>query len=180
MKFRTRVQSVRNQLTDLKTDKVYHQEYLVRWKNYDKSHDSWVSKADISDDCIHQFNGVQIDTAAKMLAKVPVGRHPSSAGYAMSKMMSSMVKQKIVLKDGLHSPKKPSTNKQTKIVRTKDLLNSREPNQQNKATSKFTSPTTSCQTSDTLNIHTSIHPSKPRKFDSTTVTSLNNFVKNWI
>ena len=30
LKLRTRVQSVRNQLTDLKTDKVYHQEYLVR------------------------------------------------------------------------------------------------------------------------------------------------------
>ena len=91
-------------------------------KNYDKSHDIWVSKEDISDDCIHQFNVVQIDTAAKILAKVPVGCHPSSTGYAMSKMMSSMVKQKIVLKDGLHSPKKPSTNKLKKVSEQKAFL----------------------------------------------------------
>ena len=94
LKLRTRVQMVKNSLTDFKTNKVFHQEYLVRWSYYN-SHDIWVSKVDISDDCIHQFNGVQIDTAAKILAKVPAGRHPSSAGYAMSKMMSSMVKQKI-------------------------------------------------------------------------------------
>ena len=165
LKLRTRVQFVRNLLTGLKTDKVFHQEYLVRWKNYDNSHDSWVSKEDISDDCIHQFNGVQIDTAAKMLAKVPVGRHPSSAGYAMSKMMSSMVKQTIVLKDGFHSPKKPSTNKLKQIVRTKDVPNSIESIQKIKATSTYRSPTTNCQTSDTVKIPSSIHVLKPRKFD---------------
>ena len=86
---------VKISLTGLKTDKVFHQEYLIRWKNYDNSHDTWVRKLDISTDCINQFNGVQIDTASKMLEKVPVGHHPSSVAYAMSKMMSSMVKQKI-------------------------------------------------------------------------------------
>ena len=58
LKLRTRVQSVRNSLTGLKADNIFYQEYLVRWKNYDKSHDIWVSKEDISDDNIHQFNGV--------------------------------------------------------------------------------------------------------------------------
>ena len=83
-----------NSLTGLKTGKLFHQEYLVQQKNYDKSHITWVNKVDISDDYIHQFNEVQIDTAANILAKNSVGRHTPSTGYAISKMMSSMVKQK--------------------------------------------------------------------------------------
>ena len=55
-----------------------------------------------------------IDAASKILAIIPVGLHPSSPGCAMAQAMTTMVQQKIILKDGW-SMHKHSNKKQTPV-----------------------------------------------------------------
>ena len=113
--FRQRVELVRDPVTGCKTMEKIVPEYLVRWKGYNDSHDLWVKKEDITKDCVDEFNGTTITSAAEMLATVPVALHISSPGYAMAKSMSAMMKQKIILKDGVHAPKR------SKISATKSV-----------------------------------------------------------
>ena len=63
-----------------------------------------------------------------MLATVPIGLYPSSPGYSMAQTMSSMVKQKIILKGGIKLPrstakKQETESKQTSITRDTITLN---------------------------------------------------------
>jgi len=53
-----------------------------------------------------------------MLATAPVAMHPSSPGYAMAKRMSAMMKQKIILKDGGHTPKRSRIGATKSIIST--------------------------------------------------------------
>ena len=62
-------------------------------------------KEDISDYCIREFNLIPIDAASSMLATVPIGLHPSLPGYTMAQLMPTMVKQKVILKDGIKMPR---------------------------------------------------------------------------
>ena len=104
--FRNKVEFVRDPATGLKKLERLVPEYLVHWKGYNNSHNLWVKKEDITKDCVDEFNGRTISSASEMLATVPVALHPSSPGYAMAKKMSSMMKQKVILKDGVHAPKR--------------------------------------------------------------------------
>ena len=109
--FRQRVELVRDPVTGRKNMEKIVPEYLVCWKGYNASHDLWVKKEDITKDCVSEFNGITITSAAEMLATFPVALHPSSPGYAMAKSMSAMIKQKIILKDGVHAPKQSKVSK---------------------------------------------------------------------
>ena len=40
-----------------------------------------------------------------MIATVSIGLHPSSLGYAISQAISAMVKQKVILKNGIEMPR---------------------------------------------------------------------------
>ena len=64
-----------------------------------------MAKEDIYDDCITEFNSIPIDAASSMLATVSIGLHPSSPGYTMAQLISTMVKQKVILKDGIKMPR---------------------------------------------------------------------------
>ena len=68
-----------------------------------------MNKKDISKDCIDDFEGASLENATQMLAKVPVAKHPSFPGYGMPMRMSSLIKQKVILKDGIHYPNKKAT-----------------------------------------------------------------------
>ena len=116
--FRQRVEMVRDAVKGFKNVEKLVPEYLVHWKGYNNSHDLWAKKEDITKDCIAEFNGTTITSAVKMLATVPAAMHPSSHGYAMAKRMYAMMKQKIILKDGVHTPKRSRIGATKSVIST--------------------------------------------------------------
>ena len=143
---------MRDSVTGCKNIQKLIPEYLVRWKGYNDSHDLWVKREDIAKDCIAEFNGTTITSAAEMLATVPIGLHPSSPGYALAKSMSTMIKQKIILKDGVHAQKRSKTSVTKSVASTVPL-----------STSMSTKTTTSINTlpiSPHLNIEKAISKDK--------------------
>ena len=117
LQFRRRIEMCRDPTTGQKTLQRVHPEYLVRWEGYGNKYDLWVNKKDISKDCIDEFEGVSLENATQRLATVPVAKHPSFPGCGMSMRMSSFIKQKVMLKDGIHYPKKKATRNSV-IVKT--------------------------------------------------------------
>ena len=80
----------------------------------------------MSDDCVREFNSISIYSASSMLATIPIGMYPLSPGHVMAQLMSTKVKHKVVLKNGIKMPrnnakKLKSTNidnTATKIIST--------------------------------------------------------------
>ena len=109
LQFRRRIEMCRDPTTGQKTLQRVHPEYLVKWEGYCNKYDLWVNKKDISKDCIDDFEGASLENSTQMIAKVPVAKHPSFPGYGMLMRMSSLIKQKVILKDGIHYPNKKAT-----------------------------------------------------------------------
>lgn len=117
LQFRRRIEMCQDPTTGQKTLQRVHPEYLVKWEGYCNKYNLWVNKKDISKDCIDEFEGASLENATKMLAMVPVAKYPSFLGYGMSMRMSSLIKQKVILNDGIHYPHKKAT-KNSMMVKT--------------------------------------------------------------
>ena len=114
-------------------------------KGYYKSHALWVTKDDITSNGIAKFNGATIISSAKMLATVPVAKHPSSHGYEIVKRMSTMIKQKRFLKDWVCGPSRPRIGAEksdpksntTSILMASDTMSSTTPESNSKESKKY-------------------------------------------
>ena len=193
--FREWVTKCMDPVTRQKTKERLHPEYKVRWKGYSEKYDLWVAKEDISEDCIKEFNSITIDTASSMLDTVPIGLHPSSPGYAMAQLMSTMVKQKVILKNGIRMPrntakKLKSVNTDNTITRDTTTLHTSTSSTHKVASTKEVTPSILNNDDDNNNNKKAAYlpvlqlglvskgkSQSKRKFDSHTVNSINLFIK---
>ena len=93
-----------------KTNDRLHPEHKVKWNGYSEKYDMWVAKECMSNDCIREFNSIPIDDASSILATVPIDLYPSSPRFAMAQLMSTMVAQKDMLKDGIKMQRNNAKN----------------------------------------------------------------------